>query len=265
MECKNCQTKIIGEKKFCNNCGAKVILNKLTFYSVTEEFFETFISWDNKFLKTFLHLFTKPQVVARNYLDGVRKRYMKPFPYIIIALTLYGLYMYYGRDQLNEYMEQIQSLTPKQPNQSPFQQKFMDEYNKKVATIVTNYFNVSTFMTIPFLAIINLILFRKNNFIEHCVALLYSYGHYMYFFIFLSFGSLIFNVPLVYIYPITISFMVLYHMYFYKRLYELSFLQIILKTLLYWLILFALIFIIFMAIIILGISVLFVLKTLGVF
>lgn len=79
MHCKNCQTKLEGEKKFCTNCGAKVINHRLNLKTVMEEFFATFISWDNKFLKTFKHLITKPQLVANSYLDGVRKRYMQPF------------------------------------------------------------------------------------------------------------------------------------------------------------------------------------------
>ncbi len=80
MNCKNCNTPLQGEKKFCSNCGSKVISYRLNFSSVSEEFFSTYINWDNKFYKTFIHLFTKPQEVANGYLDGVRKRYTNLLP-----------------------------------------------------------------------------------------------------------------------------------------------------------------------------------------
>jgi hypothetical protein len=243
-----------------------VIRHKLTFYSISEEFFETFISWDNKFLKTFLHLFSKPQEVAKSYLNGVRKRYMKPFPYIIISLTLYGIYMYFGKEKIQEYMEYVTTVMPNPQNLDKKALEFQQAYNKKMFKIITNYFNVFTFMMIPFMASINLLIFRrKNNFIEHNVLLLYSYGHYMYFYVLFSFIGLIFNIPLVSIYQITIAFMILYHMYFFKKLYDLSFLQIVLKTILYWLGLFVLTFIVSILILVTFVVVIFLLKALGIF
>jgi len=238
MNCKNCQIKLEGEKNFCANCGAKAINSRLNFKAVSEEFFETFISWDNKFIKTFIHLFTKPQIVANGYLEGIRKRYMKPFAYIIIALTLYGVYSYYGKDQVKEYMEHIVQTMQPQKTEKEDVTKFQQEYNKRLFEVITNYFNLFTFMMIPLLASINLLIFRKkNNFIEHNVLLLYSYGHYMFTFVLFSFVSLIFSIPLKYIYPYTIVFMIGYHIYFYKKIYNLTFLKIILKTILFWLIL----------------------------
>ncbi len=85
MNCKNCQTELTGDKKFCTQCGAKVIDYRLNFKLMVGEFFETYISWDNKIFKTFIHLFTKPEVVVRNYISGVRKRYMQPIAFMFIA------------------------------------------------------------------------------------------------------------------------------------------------------------------------------------
>ena len=94
MNCKNCEGSLRTDYSYCSNCGAKVIRNRLTiknlWYDVTERFFNV----DNTFLKTFLHLFSKPEVVVDSYVKGVRKRYLNPIAYFTIALTLSGILLY---------------------------------------------------------------------------------------------------------------------------------------------------------------------------
>jgi hypothetical protein len=87
------------------------------------------------------------------------------------------------------------------------------------------------------LASINLIIFKKLNFIEHCIAVTYSYANYLYVFFIVAVLGILFQVPLRHIYFFTMAYMVIYHIYFYKKLFQLSFWKIILKTLLFWLVL----------------------------
>ena len=88
MNCKNCNLLISDKDNFCNSCGAKVIRNRLTIKSLFEDFSEQFLNYDNKFLQTFLHLFTKPEVVIDGYINGTRKKYVNVISYFAIALTL---------------------------------------------------------------------------------------------------------------------------------------------------------------------------------
>lgn len=143
MNCKNCQTKLEGEKKFCTNCGAKIINHRLNFKIITQEFFSTFISWDNKFLKTLIHLFTKPQLVANGYLDGIRKRYMQPFAYMILALTLYSIYMYFAKDKMMEYVNQMDFTMYQNSNPNPKTDAFMENWMENWVEFITKYFNIS--------------------------------------------------------------------------------------------------------------------------
>ena len=73
MNCKNCNTSLLNNQKFCLECGAKVIKNRLTLKNIFEDINDQFISIDNIFLKTFIHLFTKPELVINGFIGGTRK------------------------------------------------------------------------------------------------------------------------------------------------------------------------------------------------
>lgn len=254
MECKNCQNQLKNEALFCNNCGAKVIDYRLSFKSVTQEFFTTFICWDNKFLKTLAHMYTKPQEVVSNYLQGVRKRYMQPFAFLIVSLTLYGILMYFLKDQMMEYMQEIMKNLPNQNSGNPELDSKIQEFNKWYYDFIMRNFNLITFISIPFLAIINLFVFyKKMNFIEHTLTLVYSYAAYMYGSIFISLIGLILGIKYQYTYYFIFVFMILYHMYFFMKFFNLSFLKTLWKTIYFWLLM-GVLFLIIMAIaIIIGI------------
>lgn len=91
MDCKNCGRKLSEDARYCAGCGARQIKERLSFGSLWADFRYRFLNYDNTFLKTFFHLFTRPASVLTHYLDGVRKKYMDPLSYFGIALTLSGL------------------------------------------------------------------------------------------------------------------------------------------------------------------------------
>ncbi len=94
MDCKNCHTNLKDTDDFCNTCGAKVVRNRLTIRNLFAHFSEQFLNYDNKFLQTFIHLFTKPEAVIGCYINGTRKKYVNVISYFAIAITISGLQMY---------------------------------------------------------------------------------------------------------------------------------------------------------------------------
>ena len=92
--CKNCNTQLLSKNDFCPSCGGKVIRNRLTLKALFSNFSEQFLNYDNKFLKTFLHLFSKPEEVIDGYINGTRKKYVNVVSYFAIAITLSGLLMF---------------------------------------------------------------------------------------------------------------------------------------------------------------------------
>jgi len=231
MQCKNCQTPLQENNKFCASCGAKIINHRLNFKSVTEEFFATFISWDNKFFKTFIHLLTKPQEVTNGYLDGVRKRYMQPFAYMLIALSIYGIYMFFSKEMMMDYMDNMNAVMEKfSSNNSKTK-----DFNTKMLSVLFKYHNIYTLSSIPLLAFINKIIFKKRNFIEHNITLLYAYATFLLLSVIIGFIGVIFNINYGAIYNIIMPLMIIYHLYFYKKMFDFDKITIILKTLYFWL------------------------------
>jgi hypothetical protein len=128
MECKNCKNQLPENSDFCNECGGKVIRNRLTFRNIFEHISETFFNYDNKLLRTLVDLFKKPETVIGGYIDGVRKRYVNPISYFGLAITMSGLYLIIVSKFYPESMD-FSILTA--PGQEEFQQKnmsFVQEY-----------------------------------------------------------------------------------------------------------------------------------------
>jgi len=256
MNCKNCQTELVGEKKFCTNCGGKVINHRFNFKMVFEEFFSTFISWDNTFFKTLIHSYTKPQEVVNGYLDGVRKRYMQPFAYMVIALTLYGIYMVLAKDVILEYVT-ASNLEIKKMFENfglKIDEKFIED-SLKTNKFLLKYSNYLTFISIPIIAIANFIIFKKRNFIEHNIALLYSYASYIFGFLTIVFIGFMIGISFSTTYTISSIFLIVYHIYFYKKMFNLSISETLLKTLLFWLLFTAIIVFTFFLVFLIGVLV----------
>lgn len=97
MNCKNCANSLQTDYSFCPDCGAKVIRNRLTIKNLLSDITERYFNLDNTFLRTFLHLFTKPDVVINGYVNGTRRKYLNPISYFGIALMLAGFLMFFMR------------------------------------------------------------------------------------------------------------------------------------------------------------------------
>ena len=150
MNCKNCNTTLKQEQKFCDECGAKVIQNRLTPKVLAAQVNEQFISIDNKLLLTFIDLFKKPEAVIDGYIHGTRKKYIDVLQYFAIALTLAGIQVFlmttFFKDALNldmGFMEGFNASTSKKDN--PFKDFNFDSTN--------NYQGLVYILTVPFSAL----------------------------------------------------------------------------------------------------------------
>ena len=76
MHCKNCNHPISENQNYCDNCGAKVIRNRLEPKVLIHQVNEQFLSIDNKLLRTFVALCVKPEDVIGGYINGTRRKYI---------------------------------------------------------------------------------------------------------------------------------------------------------------------------------------------
>ncbi|MDR0982004.1 MAG: DUF3667 domain-containing protein [Culturomica sp.] len=89
IECKNCGNRFEGI--YCNECGQKHNVNRLTIKSVVENIFVGITTIDRGFLHTLIMLVLHPGEIITNYIQGKRVRYMRPFSLLFIIYAVYGI------------------------------------------------------------------------------------------------------------------------------------------------------------------------------
>jgi len=124
---------------------------------------------DNTFLKTFLHLFTKPEIVVDGYIQGIRKRYLNPISYLGIALTLSGLLLFFLRKYA---LNKIDLQT--------FGQSMKIETTQKILNASLDISSFTFLLYIPLIALAGWLVFNKksHNLSEYVVAAIYALAQY---------------------------------------------------------------------------------------
>lgn len=85
MVCKNCNTSFEGN--FCNQCGQRVVSEKITLKDIFDRAIESF-NFDKGFLLTIKCLVFSPSKILKGYLSGERKKYFNPISFFLITLSL---------------------------------------------------------------------------------------------------------------------------------------------------------------------------------
>lgn len=240
MNCKSCDTVLNTESSFCFKCGGRIVKHRITVKSLFVEFFERYLSFDSKFFTTFKTMFLAPENVINGYISGSRNKYIDPFSYLFLAITLSGLSYFliksgwFGLD-INKLTE-IQSTM-----QNANQDIKMLEMQKKINSFIFDYQNLVILLSIPLLAFISKLTLWKNkhfNFAEHIVVLSYSYSHTLISLFPIGFVFLFFPTHYGTYSLITLLYSFLYLIYVVKKVYALSAIKLLKSVLLYLFILF---------------------------
>lgn len=226
MTCKNCKNDLLDPQLFCNNCGAKVIKNRLTLRNLFSDFIGQFFNYDNKAFKTITHLLTEPENVILGYIKGVRKRYINPVSFYAISITISGLLLFL----LNKFFANLVSLEWMGTNVAGAGE---DGFRRTM-----EYQGIISLVSVPVYAFLSKLMFLKNkklNFTEHVVAYLYMVGAFS----IISFILTVISLILGFNYFKTVYFLlvlqIIYVAYCLKRIFSLSVVKIFTKTLLFFL------------------------------
>ncbi|PCJ94452.1 MAG: hypothetical protein COA50_11870 [Flavobacteriaceae bacterium] len=225
MECKNCKNRLGTDYSFCPTCGAKIIHNRLSFHNLRADIIESFFNIDNTLLKTFLHLFSKPEVIIGGYINGIRKKYMNPISYFALSIVITGILFWVLKEGYGI--------------------KLIDTVNQEGATpmpdmdFIMDYQGLMTYFLFPIYTLMTYLLFidkRVFNFTEHLVITAYvttQFSIVQFLIAIPLFGLFDFNYGYFnYIYIIMI---IVYWMYVLKRMHKISILSSIFRGLLFFL------------------------------
>jgi len=235
MKCKNCTNPILNNTKFCANCGSRIIGRRLTFKFFFQEFLEKALSIDNKLLKTFWHLIVKPDYVIKGYIDGVRKKYLEPFGYLLISITLSGITIFLVRENAVDVLDGL--------NQGQ-NEKFRETYKSMMNTMY-DFNSIVTALTIPFYALISWLVFLNKkmfNYVEHLIIYIYTTAQFSILsailFVGVYFSGLEDSSGTVMMGVLLTS--MIYNAYTLKRIFKLNIKQLLIKIIYFLIVLFVL-------------------------
>ena len=255
MPCKNCLSPIESSNRFCHHCGAKIIRYRLSVKQILIDFFERYLNWDNSLFKTIKTMAIAPNVILDEYVSGVRKKYMNPLSFFIISASLYLII-------INVFETQFYDMLAENMESQRAFYKNLKIYSDDALTKIVNdslvfnkwfikYYTIIMTCTMPIIALLSYIVFRKPyNYAEHVVFNFYIYGFVLYFSALFSGLALLFHNSNFLFIPIFMVFII--YGYSFKKLYKLSFLELVLKYLLFFLLL-GLLFVILIVIGIIGV------------
>ncbi len=241
INCKNCSFEINEKDSFCKECGAQIIRDRITIKKLLSNLLVT-LGWDSYFLITLRHLLYKPEIVFKEYINGTRKKYANPFTFFAIAIAVSLFVFSQYSEQLikmfaNVSLQQTEmidsALTDKIKEMESgeiFGYKNQDEFNKSIMKFQFKYYYLISFLLLPLYTLIAFLVFRRPyNFGEHLVINTYLQSITTFLGVLLFIFSLLsgFNV-------LTTGLMILlffYYSFAYKRLYKLTFGQLLLKIL----------------------------------
>ncbi|MHA7843933.1 MAG: DUF3667 domain-containing protein [Winogradskyella sp.] len=230
MNCKNCNKPLLDSQKYCDECGAKVIKNRLTPKVLAAQVNEQFLSIDNKFLQTFITLLTKPHDVIDGYIKGTRKKYVGVITYYAISLTILGFQMFVLKNFFPDFLESQSTIFNESfkmsgnGNKNPFE-NFPDIFN--------NYQGIIFSVFMPFIAVGTWLVYidkRKYNYTEHLVINLYLTAQTIYFSFFIFLLMAVFSIKDYMFATIIITLpLLLYGAYVFKKLYNSKFINAFIK------------------------------------
>ena len=194
--CLNCATLLTADDNYCPTCGQPTDTHRLTMHHIRHEVTHAFTHADKGVLFTIRELAMNPGLVAREYIQGKRKKHYNPFSLLVIIVGIYLLansvfkpfsQNTFGADQVPTTIQQSQSKRAK------FEK--IVERRKKVSEFMDHHTNIVLFISTPFLAFIFWLFYRKRyNYAEHLATFAYVNS-------FLSVLSIVIFGPLLYSLP----------------------------------------------------------------
>jgi hypothetical protein len=153
--CPNCDTPLAGAQRFCGQCGQKAGRARLTMRDIAHDFVHLLTHADHSIFTLVKALAYRPGHVARDYIDGKRKKYFGPLAFLFITVGLASFMVLIAGAKF---------FTPVPDN--------------TIANFLQQHINLVIFLQVPLLAGVCALLFKGSrlNFAEHLILAAYTSG-----------------------------------------------------------------------------------------
>ena len=151
--CLNCESTIAATARFCPHCSQRTDTARLSFVDMTRDLLHAFVNVERGPLVFAWALLTRPGVVAREYIEGRRRRYYGPFATLAVLVGLAALAL---------KLSGFQALS--------------QEVSTAPATVLQQHFNLVLLVQLPLLGFTCALLFRDARLTlpEHMVLVAYT-------------------------------------------------------------------------------------------
>jgi len=152
--CLNCGNAIIERQRFCPECGQRTDTARLSMADVRRDLMHSFVNIERSLIAFAWALLTRPGVVAREYVQGKRRRYFGPFATLTVIVGATALAI----------------------NVSGYQVLAQDGFDRAPTDLLQHHFNLLLLAQLPLVGCACLVLFRsaRLNLFEHMVLVAYA-------------------------------------------------------------------------------------------
>lgn len=143
MNCKNCQTQLQDDTKFCSYCGQRASSLNRPFLDVAKEMSHELLDIDGKLWLTLRTMLTKPGTLTHEFNQGKRVKYTPPLRlYLVISILFFIV-----------FSQAYQMLDP----------------SVKFTESMLSYYSKVMFVLFPVFALIVQVFFRQTFYIGNLV------------------------------------------------------------------------------------------------
>jgi len=161
--CLNCDTPLAATQAYCSVCGQKADTHRLSLHDISHAVLHVFTHADHSVFALVRDLAWKPGRVAREYVDGKRRKYFNPFTFALVVIGVGALVL-----AATEFVNFNSGV-----NANP------------VGAFLQKHINLVILIQLPLLSLFGMLLFRRDrlHFSEHLVLASYASGFRSIFFI----------------------------------------------------------------------------------
>ncbi len=171
--CLNCNHSLTKAQNFCSTCGQVASTHRFTIASFFHEGFHAVTHADKGLLYLLKELTIRPGQVAREYIEGKRKKYFNPFTFFLILMALFVFVETFVKSsQINANKPVPASISTIKDPELRTAMEIKHHRTMVARDFITKHGNLLAMFAIPFFALFFwLIYFRRSyNYSEHLVA-----------------------------------------------------------------------------------------------